>query len=212
MPPAVGMAIGGLASGAGAATGGKKGGGAAKKAAEQQFQMQQQLFNTALGAWNPAANYWKALLSGDPNAVSQAVGPYADIIRGQGQASAQQLAATSPAGGQTNLAQAQNQMGQYSQIARLSAGMQPAAASALGQLAGMPMSISAPNVSSGLKYDTHAQEQASAAKGGLGQGLGQLYATGKQGKRGGGGASGGGSTSGAGLAGSSVGSALGGLG
>lgn len=182
MPPAVIPAIGAVAGAGASAAGSKKGNKAASNAANQQFQMQQQLFKTALGAWQPAANYWQALLSGNPTAVAQAVGPQADIIRGQGQASAQQIAATSPAGGQTNLAQTQNQMGQYNQIARLSAGMQPMAAQALGQLAGMPMSISAPNVSSGLKFDTHQQEQANAAKGGLGQGLGQLYASGKQSK------------------------------
>lgn len=181
--------IGGVAAGAGSASGGKKGAGAAKKAADQQFQMQQQAFNTGMQAWQPAKDYWAALLSGDKAKMDAAVGPYADTIRQQGQASAQQIAATSPAGGETNLAQQQNLGGQYNQIARLTAGMQPQAATALGNLAGLPLQIGAPNVGSGLKYDTHQQEAQANAKGGLGTGVGQLIAR-ASGKRSGGGKSG----------------------
>jgi hypothetical protein len=114
MPPAL-AAIPLVAGAAGSAAGGKKGGGGANQAASNQFQMQQQLFNTGMSAWQPAANYWNALLGGDPTKVAQAVGPYADIIRGQGAASSQQLAATTPSGGQANLAQQENQLGAYNQ-------------------------------------------------------------------------------------------------
>ncbi len=192
MPPAIAPIIGGVAAGAGSAAGGKKGGGAAKDAANKQFQFQQQLFNTGMSAWQPAENYWSTLLKGDPTAVAQAVGPYADIIRGQGAASSRQIAATAPAGGEANAAQAENSMGTYNQIARLSAGMQPQAATALGQLAGLPLQLAAPNVSSGLKFDTHSQEQASQAKGGLGSGLGSIIGRASSGK--GGRGKGGGST------------------
>lgn len=190
MPPAVGLAIGGLAGGAGSAMGGKKGANAAKKAAEAQAQMQQQMFQTGLSAWQPAANYWQTLLKGDPNAVAQATGPYADLIRQQAQASQGQIAATMPAGGEANMAQAQNINAMSSNMARLFAGMQPTAAQALGQLAGMPMQLGAPNVGSGLKYQTHQQEQLGQSKGSLGTGLGQLYAS-ARGRKGGGGGKGG---------------------
>jgi|SRR5579859_6766129 len=168
--------VGGALAGGGAAAGGKKGGGAAKHAADQQFQMQQQLFNTGQQAWQPAASYFKALLSGDPTQMAGAVGPTADVLRGQGRAASQQIAATTPAGGEANAAQAGLQRQNYSDIARLTAGVQPAAAQALGQLAGLPMQTGAPNVGSGLKFDTHQQEIAGQSKGALGSGLGQMVA------------------------------------
>lgn len=176
MPPAVALAIPAIAATGASAAGGKKGSNAANKAANQQFQMQQQLFGAGTQALAPAQSYWQALLSGDPNKVAQAVGPQADLIRGQGQASSQQLAATSPMGGQANLAQAENQMGTYNQIARLSAGMQPQAAQQLSQIGLGEVGAAQPNVGSGLKYNTHQQELASGAKGGLGTGLGRAAA------------------------------------
>lgn len=155
---------------------GKGGSSAANAAAKNQFGMQTQAFGAGMGDITPAANYWAALLSGDPTKVAGAVGPFADIIRGQGQASARQIAATSPAGGETNLAQKENQMGTYNQIARLSAGVQPQAAQQLGQIGQGLLQVGAPNVGAGLKYNTHQQEMAAQAKGGLGQGLGQAAA------------------------------------
>src|SRR5215831_701128 len=172
MPPVAAAVIPAALGAAGSASGGKKGGNAAKDAANKQFQFQQQLFNTAQSAWQPAKDYWSALLGGDPNKVSQAVGPYADIIHQQGQAASRELAAMMPAGGEAAAAQAANAAGNYSQIARLSAGMQPQAAQALGQLSGLPMQLAAPNVGSGLKFDTHQQQMASDNKRTLGTRLG----------------------------------------
>lgn len=167
----------------GSAAGGKKGGSnkAAQQTADRQFQMQQQLFNTALSAWQPAANYYQSLLSGDPTKIAQVVGPTSDILKGQQQTQSRQLAATMPAGGEANAAQAQNAQGSYNNLARLYAGVQPGAAAALGQLSGAPMGASAPNVGSGLKFDTHQQEQLGQSKGSLGAGLGSIAAGAKHG-------------------------------
>ena len=182
MPPAV-AAVAPAVIGAGASVGGgKKGGHAAKDAANRQFQMQQQLFQTGLGAWTPAADYFKKLLSGDPTQIAAAVGPTSDILKQQAQAQARQRAATMPAGGEANAAAAQGAQDSYNQLARLYAGVQPGAATALGQLAAAPLGAAAPNVGSGMKFDTHQQEQQSAAKGSLGTGLGQMGARAKQGK------------------------------
>lgn len=183
MPPAVALAVPALAGAGASAAGGKKGSNNAKDAANRQFQMQQQLFSTGLSAFTPAADYFKSLLSGDPTKIAEAVGPTSDILKGQAQGQARQLAATMPAGGEATAAQAQNAQGSYNSLARLYAGVQPGAATALGQLSAAPLGASAPNVGSGLKFDTHQQEQTNQSKGQLGQGVGQLGVGAKQSKR-----------------------------
>lgn len=205
MPPAAAIIPAVVGAGA-SASGGKKGNKSAKNAANNQFNMQQQLFNTALGAWQPAADYFKKLLSGDPTQIAQAVGPTADILKGQAQGNARQLAATMPAGGEANAAMASNAQNSYNSIARLYAGVQPQAAMALGQLAAAPLGASAPNVGSGLKFDTHQQEQLSNSKGSLGTGLGTL--AGRAVSKGGGGGKGGAKSAGR-ATGGGVGSVLG---
>jgi hypothetical protein len=175
----LGSAIGGAAAG----SGGKKGSNAASQAANQQFQLQNQLFNTGMTAWQPAANYFQTLLSGNPTAVAQAVGPSRDLIQGQAQSTGQQLAQTLPQGGEANLAQAQNQLQASNNIARLYAGVQPSAAQALGQLAATPLGLSAPNVGSGLKYNTHTQDTIGQNKQGIGTGIGTLAAQAPQAKQ-----------------------------
>lgn len=174
MPPAVALAVPAIAGVGAQAAGGKKGNSAASNAANQQFQMQQQLFQTGLSDFTPASDYFKKLLSGDPTQVAGAVGPTSDILKGQAQSQAAQTAATMPQGGEANAAQASNNQSSYNQLARLYAGVQPGAAQELGQLASAPLGLSAPNASSGLKFDTHQQEQQNQSKGQLGTGLGTL--------------------------------------
>lgn len=190
MPPAVAAVAAPIAGAVGSSVGGKKGGGGANKAAQQaadrQFQMQQQLFTTGLSAWQPASDYFRKLLSGDPTQTAQAVGPTSDLLKGQAQAQSRQMAATMPQGGEANAAQSAIAQGSSNDLARLYAGVQPGAATALGQLAGMPLGASAPNVGSGLKFDTHQQEQQSNAKGSLGSGVGQVLGrVGSKGSKGG---------------------------
>jgi hypothetical protein len=182
MPPAVAMAVPAIAGAGAQAAGGKKGQGAAQQAANQQFSFQNKLFDTAQSAWQPAANYFKTLLSGNQQQIAAAVGPTSDILKQQAQAQAQQIAATTPSGGAQVTAQQQNLQNQYNQMSRLYAGVQPQAAMALGQLSQAPMAASAPNVGSGMKYDTHQQEMQNQSKGALGSGVGQLAGS----KRGGG--------------------------
>lgn len=195
MPPALLAAAPAIGGAVGSAAGGKKGGGsnkAAQQAADRQFQLQQQLFNTALSAWQPAANYYQSLLSGDPTKMAQAVGPTSDLLKGQAQAQSRQLAATTPMGGEATAAQASLAQNSSNNLARLYAGVQPGAAAALGQLSGAPMGASAPNIGSGLKFDTHQQEQLGQSKGSLGTGVGTLAANAKHSSSGGGKGGGGG--------------------
>lgn len=196
MPPAVAAVAPAIIGAAGSASGGKKGAGAANRAAERQFQQQQEVFqfgkdlaNTGLSAWKPAAGYFQSLLSGDPTQIAQAVGPTSDILKQQSQANARQLAATMPAGGEAAAAGAANAQNSYNNIARLYAGVQPQAAQALGQLSSVPFGagasfagMGAPNVGSGLKYDTHQQEQLGQSKGALGTSLGTLAGRGRSSK------------------------------
>lgn len=193
MPPAVALAIPAIAGVGAQAAGSKKGNSVAQTAANNQFQMQQSLFNTGLSSYTPASNYFKSLLSGDPTQVADAVGPTSDILKGQQQSQARQIAATTPAGGEATAAQAANSQSSYNSLARLYAGVQPQAASALGQLASAPLGLSAPNAGSGLKFDTHQQEQQNQTKGGLGTGLGTLAVGAQHGKGSGSGGKSGGS-------------------
>jgi hypothetical protein len=204
MPPAAALAIPAIAGVGAQAAGGKKGNNAAKDAANKQFALQQQvlqfgqgLANQGMSAWTPASNYWQALLSGDPNKTAQAVGPTSDAIRQQSAASSAQLAATSPMGGEANAAQAANAAQTSNNMARLYAGVQPTAANALGQLSGIPLGAGisargqgAPNVGSGLKFNTHAADQQNQQKGSLGQGVGTLIGRGMSGGKGSAGKSG----------------------
>lgn len=196
MPQTVAAIVPAVLGAGASASSGKKGNSAAKDAANRQFQMQQQLFQTGLSAFTPAADYFKSLLSGDPTKIAEAVGPTSDILKGQAQAQQRQLAATMPAGGEANAASASAAQGSYNSLARLYAGVQPGAATALGQLASAPLGASAPNVGSGMKFDTHQQEQQSGAKGQLGTGLGQAGVNAKQSKKKPTSAPGGGSTKG----------------
>lgn len=178
MPAAIPIGIAAAGTGSSMAQGKGAKGVANKQLALQQQQLDfgKQIFNTGMQAWQPANNYWQALLSGDTTKASQAVGPYSDIIKQQGAATSGQIAGL-PAGGERSAAQAQNLSDTYNQTARLYAGVQPTAAQALGTLAGLPMQSGvgimgqgAPNISAGLKYGTHANELAQ----GQGAGLGDL--------------------------------------
>ncbi len=134
---AAGAAIGGagqIASG----IGGKK----AQKQANQLAQTQLGLEKGQLEKGNQfagaAGDYWNSLLHGGQAAV-QATGPYASLIGQQGEGTRRSIMAQTPRGGEQNLALAQNSMQTGNNIARLYAGMQPAAAQGLGQIGNMFM-------------------------------------------------------------------------
>lgn len=126
---AIGAGIGGLGSIASGASG-KKSQRNANKLAQQQLGLQQQQFGlaqqqTGLGnaALGGASNYWNALLSGNRTAAAQATGPYAAMQGQAAEGARQAIAATTPRGGEQNLALAQNYNDLSNNVARLYAGM-----------------------------------------------------------------------------------------
>ncbi len=203
LAPAIGAAVGGggsIASG----MGGKKAQKQANQLAQQQLGLQQKQFGLTkqqVGLGNqtlaPASNYWQALLSGNRAAAQQATGPYASLQGEAAQGARNAIQASTPRGGEQNLAIAQNYNDLSNNVARLYAGMQPLAAQNLGQLGGEYLSSGAsmnPNANVGAAYQNYAQQQQNAqqAAGGFGSILYQAM------KKMGGGSSGGGTTGGKG--------------
>ena len=151
MPFGGALTIGALGAASGAGSG-KKG----KNAAKQQVALGRdvlnfgkQAFNTGMGAWTPATDYWKTILSGDRTAVEGAIGPISDQVRSVGAATGRNIASSMPAGGERNLALELNSGNTYNNLARLYAGAQPTAASALAQLAGIPMGFGTSMIGTG---------------------------------------------------------------
>ena len=190
MPPAalaIAPLVGGALSAGGSAAGGKKASDAANKQLQlqqQQLQLGKELTGAGMGAWKPAENYWQTLLNGNPAAVQGAIGPISEQMRQQSQAGIRQLASSLPAGGERNLALANAQNQQYGDLARLYAGVQPQAASALGQFSQIPINAGVgiqgqgtPQVAAGLQSQAFGQQQAAQGM----QGAGQLLYKGMQG-------------------------------
>ena len=187
--PAIGMALGAAGSGASAA-GGKKASNAANDLARSQLNLQQnqfdiakQLFTSSQTAWQPAANYWNALLKGGQAAV-QATGPVAQQIGQAYQGARTSIAANTPRGGEQNLALATSRAQQAGQIGNLYAGTQPLAASSLGQLAGINLggaSAFNPSANIGGAYQNYIAQQQSQQQ--AGQGFGGLLYNSAQKKR-----------------------------
>lgn len=176
--PAVGAVTGGAGM-IGSGVSGKKAQKAANRLAQQQLGLQQEQFgltkqqvglgNAALG---PSTNYWNALLRGGQAAV-QATGPYASQIGQVGQGARTAIAATTPRGGEANLATAQSYNQTANDIARLYAGMQPLAAQGLAQNAGAYFGSGAslnPPANVGAAYGAYegAANRAAQGAGGFG--------------------------------------------
>lgn len=105
------------------------------------FGLAQTSFDTANVTFKPALNYWQDLLQGGQAAMN-AVGPSADLVRGNMNAAYQSMVQNLPRGGERNLAVAQNTTQGYSNLARLYAGVQPTAANAISQIASAYLGVS----------------------------------------------------------------------
>lgn len=103
-------------------------------AVNNQAALQGGLANISLPAYQTGSNYWNSIIQGGPQAQA-ATAPYAQKIAAQTQANQQQIQNMLPAGGQKQLALAQNQIGQGQSIANLYQGLGPQAAAQLTQLA-----------------------------------------------------------------------------
>lgn len=181
---AIGLGIAGAGAGASAA-GGKKGRKAAQRQTDQQIALQRetlglarQAFQTGMGAWQPSFNYWNALLQGGQPA-RVAVGPSAALMRESYEGQRRTMEEGLPAGGERRLALAQADIGEYRDLSRLYAGVQPEAARNLMALSGIPFGVSTNLFGTGAGigrdllntlYGQYAQNQALAQQGAAGWG------------------------------------------
>lgn len=132
--PWIGAGVGG-AGAIGSSAGGKKAANKANALAQQQLQLQSGQFAKGNKVLGTASDYWSNLLHGGQAAV-QATGPYASLIGQAAQGARNSIMATTPRGGEQNLAIAQNYNQASNDIARLYAGMQPLAAQNLASIGG----------------------------------------------------------------------------
>src|SRR5690348_2539794 len=99
---AIGAGIGGLGPGLSSA-GGQKAQGSANKLAQVQLGLEQGMFDRANPLLGTASSFWNSLMHGGQAAV-QATGPIASQIGQAAQGARQSILATTPRGGEQNLA------------------------------------------------------------------------------------------------------------
>lgn len=167
--------------GSGGGSGGKKGLAQQQEGLQSsQFGLAQQQLSKANAALAPSTNYWNALMNGGQAAV-QATGPYASLLGQSASGTTQAIQASTPRGGEQNLAIAQNYNQLGNNVSRLYAGMQPAAAQGLAQNASALMgSASAFNPQASPYAAEAALGGSNQLKGASAQGLGSLAYKGGQ--------------------------------
>jgi hypothetical protein len=140
----------------------------------------QQYAGIAVPAAHQVESYWQGMLAGGP-AAQAATAPFAQTIAQQTAQNQKNIQNTLPAGGEKNLALAQNQTQQGASIANLYQGLGPTAATQLQNLAlgtaGAGTGSGAVSSSTGASLGNLAASQAAAKGnmfGGIGQGIGSL--------------------------------------
>ena len=136
--------------------------------------------NIALPGLTSANTYWMDLLHGG-QAAQSATAPYAQTIAQQTAQNQKNIQSTLPAGGEKNLALAQNQTGMGQSIANLYQGLGPQAAQQLGNLSlgagGVGNQGAGVGAQAGGSLLNLAGQQAQAKGqmwGGIGSGVGSL--------------------------------------
>ena len=172
-------AIAGAGGSAASAAGGKKAQNKGNQLAQQQLGLQQQQFGltkqqTGLGnaALSPATQYFQSLLQGG-QAARLATSPMAQLIGQTGQGAQRAIQASTPRGGEQNLALAQNRIGTAGQISNLYTGVQPAAAAGLAGIGGQYLGSGAgfnPNANVGAAAGQYGLSQQMAGQAGSGFG------------------------------------------
>lgn len=146
----------------------------------QQFGLAKQQLGTANAALAPSTSFWDALLKGGQAAV-QATGPIASQLGQSASGTTQAIQASTPRGGEQNLAIAQNYNQLGNNVSRLYSGMQPAAAQGLAQnAAALFGSAGQFNPFANIGAAEQAQAGSNQMKGQTGAGLGQLAYKGGQ--------------------------------
>ena len=165
----------------GSSGGGKKGlAQGQQNLQQQQFGLAQQQLGLGNAALGPSTSFWNALLKGG-TAAAQATGPYASLLGQGASGTTQAIQASTPRGGEQNLAIAQNYNQLGNNVSRLYAGMQPAAASGLAQDAAAYLGSAGQfNPFANIGAAEQAQAGSNQTKGMTGAGLGQLAYKGGQ--------------------------------
>jgi hypothetical protein len=145
-----------------------------------EFQYLPQFASQGLRNLGASSQYWTDILHGGP-AAQAATAPYAQTIAQQTAQNQKNIQNTLPAGGEKNLALAQNQTGMGQSIANLYQGLGPTAAAQLGSLglgsAGAGNAAGGVSAGAGASNLNLAGQQANAKGqmwGGIGSGVGSL--------------------------------------
>lgn len=117
--------------------------------ATQQAQNSQQLYNAAEPGFQTAENFYSALASGDPAAISRVIAPEAQQINQQKTGAQKNILATTPAGSEKNLALEMTDVTAGSDIGKAASGAYTGSFNALGQLAGQGVGESTTAASTG---------------------------------------------------------------
>lgn len=105
---------------------------------------------TAFGTTTPAVDYWKAILSGDPKALTAATAPTANALSAIYGGATNNASTGLPAGGFRGATLAQLPQQQAAQVGNYLLGLQPTAAQNLNALAGTQAGIGSGTVGAGL--------------------------------------------------------------
>lgn len=105
---------------------------------------------TAFGTTQPAVDYWNAILSGDPKALTAATAPTANALSAIYGGATNNASTGLPAGGFRSATLAQLPQQQAAQVGNYLLGLQPVAAQNLNALAGTQAGIGSGTVGAGL--------------------------------------------------------------
>lgn len=150
--------------------------------AEQQAGNSQQLFNSAFPGFQQAENFYGALSTGDPYAISRAISPAAQQISQATQGTIGNIMNNAPAGGEKNLAIEQAKVNQGAQIGQAASGSYLNSFNALAGLAGQGVGQSISAAGTGISgYNSanqgyaNLEQQQIQQKGATMGGLGSLF-------------------------------------
>ena len=142
---------------------------------EQQNLIQQQQLAMGRQAWNPAFNYWNAIMQGG-QAANVALGPEAQAIRGGFGTAQRNIEENLPRGGERNLGLAQLEIEKYGRLGNLPTIARRQAAGSLAQLSGIPFGVAsaaggqATSLAGNLlNYGVNQQQQALGGAQGIGE-------------------------------------------
>ncbi len=118
--------------------------------AGQQTANAQTLFSAAEPGFQTAENYYSALASGDPASITRAIAPAAQQANQASTGAKANILATSPAGGEKNLALEMTDVAKGQQVGQTAGGAYTGSFNALGGLAGQGIGESTAAAGTGI--------------------------------------------------------------